>query len=46
MRQKVRQEFRKNKEIPRMKMNRIEYLLRVGKNKFEMVKSSNVTWIN
>ena len=27
-------------------MNRIEYLLRIGKNRFEMLKESNVVDIN
>lgn len=39
-------EFRKNKNIERIQMNRIEYLLRIGKNRFDMIKGSNITDIN
>lgn len=48
----VRQEFRNNQMIPRINMNKvdffhqIEYLLRVGKNKLQMLNESNVTNIN
>jgi hypothetical protein len=46
LRSKIREDFRKNQKISRLNMNRIEYLLRLGKNKFEMVKASNVTGFN
>ena len=46
MRNKIQNEFRENKNISRMKINRIEYLLRVGKNKFQMIKESNITGFN
>lgn len=39
-------EFRRNKDIPRIQMNRIEYLLRIGRNRFDMLRESNMVDIN
>ena len=46
MRTKIQKEFRANQNIPRLQINRIEYLLRVGKNKFQMLRESNITGFN
>ena len=46
MKGKIQAEFRKSQHIHRLEINRIEYLLRIGKNKFAMIKESNITGIS
>ena len=38
----LRSEFKQHKDIPRIKINRIEFLLRQGRNKLLGFKSSNI----
>ena len=45
MRIYAKQEFNMHKDIPRSKMNRIEYLVRAGRNKFLSVKEGSVDFI-
>jgi hypothetical protein len=36
----IRKEFAHNRDIPRMKFHKIEYQLRVGKNRLKMMKET------